>query len=457
MNRNEIKALLEKLAGQTAPLDNAPENLAVLGEAEAELGYSQLNELLLLFGFDRINHAFFRYLLDGEIDYEFGQAFTSAEQLRDGINRFRRLAILLYGNVKYAFKSLSTDVALLSADLESDRSLPEETFTLRHQPVLTLQQIQPDDAYLTGYLIEAELALRLQENPEDEDAVGLEAQRKQIVAWAAANQNAYLASDHLDVYVATSMRERHEFTAISRLTSDIFQEPTLAHLKLRWFDPTQAYCPNRIDKGLSEALMLRRASCTLYLAQESDTLGKDSELASTLAQGKPVVAYIPDVTNGYFEDHLEVVQSAQPNKPQVEILLGQLRIYEPGAAWNEAVVRDWCDAPHEVGVAELKGRLQASMKRHYDKRAKTLRESHPLGVQVNLQTGVGNGVLVVRTVADCAQLIRNILMQELQLELEEKPQFVALREQISGCIFRVMTNDAMLTNTFWNFYLNPAE
>jgi hypothetical protein len=51
--------------------------------------------------------------------------------------------------------------------------------------------------------------------------------------------------------------------------------------------------------------MLRRASCTIYLAQESDTLGKDSELASTLAQGKPVVAYIPDVTEEYFAAHLD--------------------------------------------------------------------------------------------------------------------------------------------------------
>ena len=46
-------------------------------------------------------------------------------------------------------------------------------------------------------------------------------------------------------------------------------------------------------EGLAEALMLRRAACTIYFAQENDTLGKDSELASTLAQGKPVIAFVP--------------------------------------------------------------------------------------------------------------------------------------------------------------------
>src|SRR5205085_11019375 len=69
----------------------------------------------------------------------------------------------------------------------------------------------------------------------------------------------------------------------------------LRALKLRYFDPTQSDCTSRIDKGLVEALMLKRASCTVYLVQESDTLGKDSELASTLAQGKPVIAFVPSL------------------------------------------------------------------------------------------------------------------------------------------------------------------
>src|SRR6202035_3394250 len=66
-------------------------------------------------------------------------------------------------------------------------------------------------------------------------------------------------------------------------------------LKLRYFDPTQSQCSYRIDKGLVEALMLKRARCTVYMVQESDTMGKDSELASTLAQGKPVIAYVPRI------------------------------------------------------------------------------------------------------------------------------------------------------------------
>ena len=76
---------------------------------------------------------------------------------------------------------------------------------------------------------------------------------------------------------------------------------------------------------------------------------------------------------------------------------------------------------------------------------------------MDLETGVANGVLVVRTVADCALLIRNVVTQRLEFNLEENDKYTALREKISGCIYRVMTRDEMLTNTFWNFYLNPAE
>ena len=457
MNQDETRILLERLAGQSAPLNGPPDDLTVLEESESDLGYSQLNELLLLFGFDRITHAFFRFLLDGETDYEPGQAFSSADELRAGVDRFCELAILLYGNVKYGFKSLSTNGDRLSEVLQSSLPISKKDFTSRHDPVLPLLEISPDDAYLTGYLIERQLKDRLKANSKDEEAVQLEKRRKEVVAQAKANQNAYLASDHIDVYVATSMREKHEFIAINRLTSAIFQDPSLADLKLRWFDPTQAVCPDRIDKGLSEALMLRRASCTIYLAQESDTLGKDSELASTLAQGKPVVAFVPEVTDEYVQAHLHVLEESHPKKSEPEILLGQLAIYDPAAAWSDPIVRGWCDAPLEVDESALRQRLSNSMKRHYNKRAETLRESHPLGIQVNLKTGVANGVLVVRTVPDCARLIRNIVLQELEFQLEESDQFVALREKISESVFRVMTRDSMLTNTFWNFYLNPAE
>src|SRR5690606_16906049 len=64
-------------------------------------------------------------------------------------------------------------------------------------------------------------------------------------------------------------------------------------LKLRYFNPTQSWIEDRIAKGLVEALMLKRASITIYMAQKSDTFGKDSEASVALGQGKPVIVYVP--------------------------------------------------------------------------------------------------------------------------------------------------------------------
>jgi hypothetical protein len=412
--------------------------------------------LLLLSGLDRVTHAFFSYLLDGTREYKAGNAFESLEQLEKGVTRFREMALLAYGNVKFAFKSLSEDDDLLNSVLLAQEPINAEEFETRHDPILPVQVIAAENTYLTGYLIEGDLAARLKSSPEDRKAQELEQRRLEVVRTALQNQEAYLASDHLDVYVATSMRARHEFISIGRTVSEIFGHDALRSLKLRWFDPTQAYCINRVDKGLAEGLMLRRASCTIYLAQESDTLGKDSELASTLAQGKPVIAFVPEINDKYLREHFASLSEADPTKSKDQHLMDQLRLFDPDAAWLDPQVREWCAAPASAPFEVLEKRVHERIEQHYDKRAHMLREVHPLGIQVNLATGVANGVMVVRSADACARLVRGILTKTLKFRLEEKNEYTALREEISGSIFRVMTSDAILTNTFWNFYLNPA-
>jgi len=428
------------------------------------LGYSQLNELLLLLGFDRISSSFFQYLYNCSKDkeccfeeYKHGAAFSSLDELEKGILSFKKTALLIYGNVKFAFKTISTNNEILQSTVETITPIEETAFINRHCPVLPLDKIFPTDAYLTGYIVEGELKQKLQDNPDDLAAQTLEDKRKEIVEKAKKNQNAYLTSDHLDVYVATSMRERHEYLTISKLTNKIFDHGSIRALKLRWFDPTQAYCLDRVDKGLSEALMLRRALCTIYLVQESDTLGKDSELASTLAQGKPVIAFVPLADDEYIENYFSDLQEANPDIDLKNLLLEQLKIFFNQGAWENSDIRNLLNEHNFLNETQIKTLLAEHIKTHYDNRAKILKEIHPLGIQVNLVTGVANGVLVVRTVDNCAKLIKSIVTRTLKVDLEERDSYTALVEQISGCVFRVMTKDTMLTNTFWNFYLDPAR
>lgn len=452
-----IVRLLERLTGEAIPFVERLKAIPFAIDSRGHrLGYSQLNEVLLVSGLDRVTSEFFSYLLDGSTDYEIGAAFESLDQLEAGITRFRKMALLRYGNTKFAFKSLSRDADLLERDLAAGDQEDSEQFEKRHEPVLSPQAIAPEDAYLTGYIIEGELKTVLKANPDDAQAVALETRRGEIVDIAVRNQEAYYASDHLDVYVATSMRARHEFISIARIVKEIFDHESIKPLNLRWFDPTQAYCRNRIDKGLAEALMLKRAKCTIYLAQESDTLGKDSELASTLAQGKPVIAFVPEVDEKYLREHFKALSEAEPEKTNVRHLLEQLKLFDPDAAWEDPEVRGWCASPDGAPMELLEKRVHAKIQQRFNSRATALREIHPLGIQVNLGTGVANGVMVVRTTDDCARLIRGIVTNSLDFRLDEQENYTALRETISGSIFRVMTSDAMLTNTFWNFYLNPT-
>jgi hypothetical protein len=109
-------------------------------------------------------------------------------------------------------------------------------------------------------------------------------------AAALRNTEIYLSTvNDLDVYVATSMRNRDEFRRMAERCSVIFGSQSLTNLYLRYFDPTlsAAYCHE--DKGLIECLMVKCAKVLIYMAGERESYGKDAEAAMALSLGKPVI------------------------------------------------------------------------------------------------------------------------------------------------------------------------
>jgi hypothetical protein len=62
--------------------------------------------------------------------------------------------------------------------------------------------------------------------------------------------------------------------------------------------------------------------------------------------------------------------------------------------------------------------------------------------------------LVVRTVPECASLLRRVLTNDLEFIVEDSPRdrIWYLKERSSGSVYRVVTQDAKLTNCFWNYY-----
>ena len=451
---DDIIKLLVKLTGQ--PLShNYQETKKRLENCDlfeqGGLGYSQFNELLLTLGYDRVTKDFFKWVFGDEAVIE------SFENMEQGVDKFRQTAMFLHGHIKYAFKRLSQmEQSAIEKELQPITPLKKSYYTNRHEPLHNLHKIPSDKAYYLGYIVEKKLQEELKNNPYNEEIKKQQEEMERCRQLGRKNHDAYLVSDHMDVYVATSMRDRYEFLLVSAFVEKLFQQGSLKYLKLRYFDPTQAYCEDRIDKGLVEGLMIKRSRCTIYHVQESDTFGKDSELAATLAQGKPVIAYIPKIPDfeTFKKDILNQIEQSCPNQPVHKGLLKRLQRYYPEGAWENQNIRDWVEGKSEPDVDEIMKLLHEKVTALYDKRAETLKNTHPLGLQVNLSTGVANGVLVVRSIQDCACLLQSILLNEMKFDIEEtENKFIILREHISKCIYRVVSGDNFLINAFWNFYL----
>lgn len=497
---------------------------------QTKLTYAQFNELLLLFNQDRVQRPFFDFFFLADSN----DRAIDLQGLRTGVKRFRAFAMLCFGNFRFAFRRLSQErdssrFAKLLEPWNVDHVTQESDLKARMPPLVrltgTTDQVDAEATWVLGYLSSQLLSadrdaldLLLKEDESKKTAqevTELKTLWKELQklngdlererAKGRRNTIKYLTWDHLDVYVATSMRQRWEFENTFRFVADVFEKQLADLPRIRWFDPTQSYSDSVIDKGLVEALMLKRAKCTIYMVQESDTFGKDSELAATLAQGKPVVAYVPRIDGALLQDlaaelatrplayfkHRLLALSAEEffdrrdNRETVaqrvrqlgiEIIADDLkaRVQELLQRFAEFdrerrfyVISDEQARFREQNASAISagGKLLAAIESvAADGRAKTIKSRHPLGMQVHLETGVANGVLVARSAPECASLIRGILTRKLVFDIEsviddstQRRLGTALVDKPTRSKFRFVTADECITNSFWNFYLERTE
>jgi hypothetical protein len=478
----------------------------------------QFNDLLLLCNQRPLGEAFFQFFFHptaGRVNFD---------QIKQGIANFEGFALLRFGNIRFAYRRLyQLETKALDAEIGHwgrNSKEQEDAYGKRSPAVRLPAEIAGNDSWLLGYIAKGAadhdistyhaMATILGRESEsevlgklDEAQQKLYAKRKEdlgsTLSWKDIfadlspiktevdelqkklvktrrdgwlNTSHYLAADFMDVYVATSMRERWEFEDVNRFVKELSSQPQLNKLKLRYFDPTQSHLDYRIDKGLIEGLMLKRAACTVYMIQETDTFGKDSELASTLAQGKPVIAYIPRVDPkalsrialgrplSYLQRRLpQLAAERKIDTGQLKIVyefLGEISGFSPSyilASTEEE--RFISERSLSERKKELCGTLAVAESKLYDSRATTLQQIHPLAVQVHLDTGVANGLLVVRSVEDCAELLRGLLLNTCEFEIvrSKREGATLLVERISSCPFRVLTENETLTNSFWSWYL----
>jgi len=204
------------------------------------------------------------------------------------------------------------------------------------------------------------------------------------------------------------------------------------------------------------------------MIQETDTLGKDSELASTLAQRKPVIAYVPKMTPEQIENDLKS-SPLRFTRKRLMLLMAEDRLSGEELRVAAEFVRKAASfdpvftlvgneeaafiQQNHADLERVRKILASAESAYFDKRATDLTRNHPLAIQVHLESGVANGVLVVRSPKKCAELLRKLLTNDCEFAIEHDEGCTILREKISQCPFRVVTDDPTLTNSFWNFYL----
>lgn len=315
----------------------------------------------------------------------------------------------------------------------------------------------------------------------------------------------YLSADFLDVYVATSMRSNADFVSVNDFVQSLFAHDEIRHLKLRYFNPTQSWIEDRVAKGLVEALMLKRAAICIYMAQKEDTFGKDSEASVTLGQGKPVIVFVPkledqeskidsesfarmernDLISRIKEQSSDEIDEAEDNESLMGRLL-TLRLEKLSSddfarivrkhwadfdlegeftkrinrdeeltkirSWFKRVVGGSTDLDLDPKLASLLVRILVAVSIRFEQRARVFREVHPLALQVILSTGVLNGILVVRSFEDCAFLVKQLVENRLNLDLEIDENNYKLIERNTRSVIRVISKNPLISNAFDTFY-----
>lgn len=346
-------------------------------EAILRISYSEFNSVLTEHGQPMVTREFFDYFFRGLED---GISLIDFQQR---IFQYLKVAIWKYGNPRAALYELGKTKSLLNqlAEVPIRGVSPVNPDSLKSRaPFNLISDLSPSQRWRLGYLTGAD---------ESDDAT----QRAQEVG--RKNTREYLFLDELDVYVATSMRTEKDFEVFYKFTHAVFGSQELSELQVRFFDPTLCYSDNPVLKGLLEALMLRRAKMTLYLAGDKDTFGKDSECASTLAQGKPVVVYIEKPTGSKVD--------------------------------AKAIA--------------------------LEERVKSFQGDHPLSLQVSVRDGVPRGLIVVRTVEHCKTILRQLLLHEIDAIVEPDASGYLLKERTTNSRIGIAVSDVDFSHAFQNYYL----
>lgn len=428
------------------------------------LSWARLNQIMHLCSEAGMSEGFYRYyfltvpqhhpypvekvFVDGDFKpLEEAEDIKSRKQLQWGLRRFMYDTMLYWGNFRQAYRDLRQK-SFSDIEKQFENKQTNEGRLIRRGKVVDPIKIPRDDRYLiaeiacktyeqrdnlaecghvklalsafeelreqgmavtpehlktkTKELATAQAQLSLFDLLYEEAATEIKS-REEVVALysgqhsafktarekALSNTRTYLSiCSDLDVYVATSMRTRDDFREMARACEVIFSSEKLKRYNVRYFDPTLSAANYHEDKGIIECLMVKTAKVLLYSAQHKESLGKVSEYAMAVSLGKPAIVLCPEDNRG-----------------------GEIFEF--------------------------------------------YRDKHPLLRLVEFDTGVVNGAIVTKKTADVPILLERMFTNRMEYDLQIKSgtdAYYLLKERLTQSTVRVITDDKLLSETFWNNY-----
>ena len=88
-------------------------------------------------------------------------------------------------------------------------------------------------------------------------------------------------------------------------------------------------------------------------------------------------------------------------------------------------------------------------------RASFFRNVHPLSRLVDFKNGVAGGVIVCEQVPEVISILERIFTNKMEYRIGKKEQdrsYYLLKENLTGSVVRIQTDNQLLSSVFWNSY-----
>ena len=424
--------------------------------ADEPLPAVQLNQLLVLGQEAPVEDGFFKYYwLEAPQEHPYdlppykvewidsNGKIVSLDHLEWGLRRLYVDGLLYFGNIRTAFRKLRD---LPIADIEKSFALKrfDTEAIMRRGPALPLRSIPKDDRYLIS-----EMACKTY-GDEPGDVGGL---RSALVAAFKS----YVEAGHTSPTIRQLLENDLSGDAMARQQEFIFSVDEVLDETVESESDLDEHFGAIAAKfsGAREAALVNTryylsmvSDLDVYVATSMRTRQDFRNMADTCERifGRD---QLKDMNLRYFDPTLSAA-GGHEDKGLIECLMvkcAKLLVYCAGQ--RESYGKD-----AEAAMALSLGKpvifyCDGELRRRF------YRDVHPLSRLIEFDTGVAVGAIVTDSLDDVSKLISRILENRMCYELEQvkdKLGYLRLKEQSTGSVVRLQTNDKLLAETFWNHY-----